>query len=283
MTLKVRANAKLNLGLRITGRRADGYHLLHTLFQEIDFCDELQFSKRDDHQINLKMAGPTVESITGSIDSNLCYLAAALLQREFDVDRGVDIFIEKVLPVGAGLGGGSSDAATTLRALIELWQLEISPARLIELATSLGADVPLFLAKGLQLGEGIGEILTPLNVVLDYHIIMLIPSIHISTPWAYKQFAGRTFAPAVPRLDNLITADPIDWSRFANDFEEVVFPAHPQLAGLKQLLLDVGADYASMSGSGATVFGLFKQWPDLEAITPNDIECRIVITRAVKA
>jgi 4-diphosphocytidyl-2-C-methyl-D-erythritol kinase len=208
----------------------------------------------------------------------LCYRAATLLQRDFDVDQGVDILLEKILPIGAGLGGGSSDAAATLKGLIKLWQLDCPPARLADLAASLGADVPLFLNGGLQLGEGVGEILTPLDVTLAYHLVLLIPPIHISTPWAYGQFAGRTFEPLTHRLDELITATPIDWSHFANDFEQVVFPAHPQLAELKQRLLDGGADYAALSGSGSTVFGLFKEWPELEAITPDDTECRLVIT-----
>ncbi len=275
MSLQLRANAKINLGLRIVGRRSDGYHLLHTLFQEIDFGDEITLDARPDKRLTMEVTGPLANKVPAGND-NLCLQAARLLREVSANSTGVHITLHKQVPPGAGLGGGSSDAATVLKGLNDLWQLGLSASELEMLAVRLGADVPFFLRGGLQLGEGIGEVLTPLATSLAYTIVLVLPSFSVDTAWAYEQFAGRQSFPPSPLFDQLITRDPIPWEQFTNDFEEVVFPHHPELADIKQRLYDTGAVYAGLSGSGSAVLGLFEE---VAGATPHSEElpdCRVI-------
>lgn len=256
MTLSLPSNAKINIGLRIVGQRDDGLHLLHTLFQEIDFGDHLTIRSLPTADITLAITGATGKTLLPDA-GNLCYQAAQLLQRKTGTRKGAYIHLEKHIPVGAGLGGGSSNAATVLRGLNQLWGIYLAEQDLEEMAVELGADVPFFIRGCLQLGEGIGEILTPLKVDLAHSILLLVPPIQISTAWAYSQWAGQKEQPAAAALDQLITQQPIPWEKFSNDFERVIFARYSQLKALKEDLLKAGAEYASMSGSGSTLYGLF--------------------------
>jgi 4-diphosphocytidyl-2-C-methyl-D-erythritol kinase len=261
MPLTLTANAKINIGLRVIGRREDGYHQLHTLFQEIDFGDKLTLSDQSSGNITLKVSGPAAAGVPDD-SSNLCHQAANLLKQRSEPDLGsIHIQLEKHIPVGAGLGGGSSDAAAVLRGLNELWGTGFSPEELEELATELGADVPFFIRGGLQLGEGIGEQLTPLELKLPHTIVLVIPPFGVDTAWAYSQLATRQIFSQVAHLDHLIHLDPVPWKAFTNDFEEVVFQQYGKLANIKEELAESGAIYTSLSGSGSAVYGFFYHQP----------------------
>ena len=282
MSLTLTANAKINLGLRIVGRRNDGYHLLHTLFQEIDLGDKLTLTGQPNVKVTLEVTGPTAGGVPID-ESNLCLRAAQLFKENTGTDQGVHIRLEKRIPAGSGLGGGSRDAAAVLRGLNQLWQTGMPTGELEQLAVRLGADVPFFVRGGLQLAEDIGELLTPLEHELPYAIVLVIPPFDVDTAWAYRQFAPRQSFPPPPALDDLITRDPTPWEAFTNDFEEVVFPRYGQLAEIKQGLLEVGAVHAGLSGSGSAVYGLFEGPPPEAALRHRFAEYQVVVCRAVSS
>ena len=294
MSLTLTANAKLNLGLRIVGRRYDGYHLLHTLFQEIDFGDEVTLTNRPNVKVTLEVTGPAGlpglavagTPRAGGIPtdaSNLCLRAARLFKESTGTDQGVHIRLEKRIPAGAGLGGGSSDAAAVFKGLNELWARNLSADELETLAVKLGADVPFFIRGGLQLGAGIGEVLTPLKRALPYSVVLVIPPFGVDTAWAYRQFASRRSFLPPPAFDQLIAQDPIPWEAFTNDFEEVVFPRYGELADIKVALLEQGAVYAGLSGSGSAVYGLFEGRQSEEELARLFTKSQVVICRAVSS
>ncbi|UCH63295.1 MAG: 4-(cytidine 5'-diphospho)-2-C-methyl-D-erythritol kinase [Fidelibacterota bacterium] len=280
MPLSLTANAKINLGLRIVGRREDGLHLLHTLFQELDFGDEVTLTDQPDPKVTLEVTGPAAGGVPTD-DNNLCVQVARLFQEKTGAAKGVHIQLVKRIPPGAGLGGGSSDAAAVLKGLNELWHTGMTVPEMEELAVELGADVPFFIRGGLQLGEGIGELLTPLERMLPYTVVLVIPPFGVDTAWAYGQFASRRSFPPPPALDELIAREPIPWDAFTNDFEEMVFPRHGQLAEIMEGLLATGAAYASLSGSGSAVYGLFEEPPPEAELRRRFAESQLVICQAV--
>lgn len=267
MTLALVSNAKINIGLRIVGRREDGYHLLHTLFQEIDFSDKLTIASLPTPEITLTVTGPAGKALPADAD-NLCVQAAQLLQRKAGVRKGARIHLEKYIPAGAGLGGGSSNAATVLKGLSQLWEINLADQELEAMAVALGADVPFFIHGGLQLGEGIGEVLTPLDRKLKYSILLVVPPARINTAWAYNQLAGQMGQTSDEGLDKLIEQQPIPWEKFSNDFDHIIFAQHPQLRAIKEDLVNEGAEYASLSGSGSAVYGLFTDSSLAERVKP---------------
>lgn len=286
MPLTLSANAKINLGLRIVGRREDpsgrtgGYHLLHTLFQEIDFGDQVTLAEMPSSKITLEVSGSAAREVPTD-ENNLSLQAARLFKKRTAAERGVHIRLDKRIPVGAGLGGGSSDAAAVLGGVNELWEVGLSQDELEEVAAHLGADVPFFIRGGLQLGAGIGEQLKPLEPALPYAIVLVIPPLQIDTAWAYGQFDLQQKFPSPPAFDGLITRDPIPWEAFSNDFEAVVFPHYEQLADIKKGLLAAGAVYAGLSGSGSAVFGLFEGRPSEEEVAHRFPGSQVVVCRAV--
>ena len=257
-TLSQKAFAKINLGLFITGKRQDGYHTLETIFAPINWYDTLEFSDSD--MISMSCSNNTLPVD----DNNLCIKAARSLQQFAGTRKGVAMNLHKQVPFGAGLGGGSSDAATVLRVLNELWQLHVSPIELHSLAVKLGADVPYFLAiKGLAYAQGIGDELNDLALTLPYFIVTVFPEEHISTLWAYKNFYPR-FEREHPDLDKLVSELCISGNKeglalFENDFEFAVFDNFPVVRQVKSTLLEAGSIFASLSGSGSAVFGLFER------------------------
>ncbi|MFC1619254.1 4-(cytidine 5'-diphospho)-2-C-methyl-D-erythritol kinase [Candidatus Neomarinimicrobiota bacterium] len=278
MTLSLHSNSKINLGLRIVGQREDGYHLLHTLFQEIDFGDQLTIRSLPTMDITLAITGTAGKTLPTD-SSNLCYRAAQLFQMKTGARKGIQIHLEKRIPVGAGLGGGSSNAAAVLRALNKLWGVHLTERELEEMAVEIGADVPFFIRGGLQLGEGIGETLTPLKVGLPYSILLVIPPIRISTAWAYGQWTGRKEQPAASSLDQLIREQSIPWEKFTNDFESIIFGQHRLLKIIKSDLLKAGAEYASLSGSGSAIYGLFAD-PQLAERTASKVtDAQAILTK----
>ncbi len=281
MPLTLTANAKINLGLRIVGRREDSYHFVHTLFQEIDFGDEVTLTDQPSGPVSLEVVGAAADAVPAG-DQNLCIQAARLFEARVGAGQGVHIRLDKCIPVGAGLGGGSSDAAAVLRGLNRRWQVGLSAMELERLALRLGADVPFFIRGGLQLGEGIGEALTPLERELPCAVVLVIPPFGIDTAWAYHQFASRRSFPLPPAFDKLITREPIPWEDFTNDFEEVVFPRYGQLAEIKKGLLEAGAVYAGLSGSGSAVVGVLDSPLNINSLGQRFPDCRVVLVNMVE-
>jgi len=241
-------------------KREDGYHDIESVFQQIDLADiiELTACKTGIEMICSHSDVPADES-------NLCYKAAHLLQKFTGKTDGVRIELHKHIPVGAGLGGGSSDAAAVLKVLNKQWHLHLGMDVLQALARQLGADVPFFLTGKTMLARGIGDILSPVRIPSDFKILIVFPGFSVSTVWAYKNYKiNLTNSKKTITLADLFLADPdlLDLTQYLkNDLEEVVFKRHPQLDSIKSRLYSMGAFYASMSGSGSSVFGLF--FPDV--------------------
>ncbi|MFQ6609383.1 MAG: 4-(cytidine 5'-diphospho)-2-C-methyl-D-erythritol kinase [Fidelibacterota bacterium] len=249
-----KAYAKINLGLKITGRLSNGYHTLHSLFLEIDLFDHLRFELRSGPDIIVTTEGIQIQDR----GINLCEKAARILQQTYGVSKGVHINLDKKIPIGAGLGGGSSDAGYTLKALSKLWNLKLTDKKLIEHASRVGADVPFFIRGGLQLAENTGDQLTPVDdtVLQSYHFVLVKPDFEISTPWAYEQIKKYLKLPTnIHKFAPL--SDPLKWELFENDFERVIVSTYPELAEIKANLLSRNAVFASLSGSGSTVYGIF--------------------------
>ncbi len=257
-SLIVKAFAKINLGLLITGKRHDGYHTLETIFAPINWYDTIEFTDSDLISMSCTNIDLPVD------DNNLCIKAASSLKQFAGIRTGVSMKLQKQVPFGAGLGGGSSDAATVLRVLNELWQVNASSVDLHALAVKLGADVPYFLAmKGLAYARGIGDELSDLSLTLPYYIVTVFPEEHIATVWAYKNFYPR-FDRELPDLKKLaselcISGKKEELPTFENDFEPAVFDHFPAVREVKSVLLQAGSIFASLSGSGSAVFGLFEQ------------------------
>ena len=241
------APAKLNLFLHVFGRRDDGYHELQTVFRLIDRADRVRVSAREDGEI--VFSGPFG-------DDNLCFRAARLLKQESGSRLGADIALEKVLPVGGGLGGGSSDAATVLLALNRLWKLRLGRARLQALAAKLGADVPFFVFGRSALGEGIGERLTALDLPPAWYLL-ITPQVTVSTK--------EIFAAALTGQSKRLTIPPFFPGRGENDLERVVTARYPEVAASLAWLRERAAQ-ARMTGSGACVFAEFATETEARAI-----------------
>ena len=262
--MRVFAPAKVNLFLRILGHREDGYHLLDSLMLPVSLCDEIRIRldgavsaerPASSAQIRLSCDDPRIPSD----ETNLAYRAAWLVCREAGLATQVSLRLVKRIPAGAGLGGGSSDAAAVLKGLNSLLRLGWSESRLCELGLRLGADVPFFIPCRPARVTGIGEELRPAGLVGRRWLVLVVPAFGVSTPWAYRRFDQLVGAAAVaPPPTTTISAE--GWPSPAgcvNDLERAVLPAHPLLQQLKDMLLSAQAEVALMSGSGSAVFGLF--------------------------
>ncbi|AIZ34131.1 4-(cytidine 5'-diphospho)-2-C-methyl-D-erythritol kinase [Pseudomonas parafulva] len=240
--LTLPAPAKLNLWLHITGRRADGYHELETVFQFLDHADELTFERRDDGQIRLHTAIDHVPH-----DSNLIVRAARALQAQSGCGLGADIWLDKVLPMGGGIGGGSSDAATTLLALHHLWQLDWSVDRLAALGLTLGADVPVFVRGHAAFAQGVGEQLTPVDPPEPWYVV-LVPQVSVSTAEIFSH-------PELTRDSLPLKMRPVPEGNSRNDCQPVVEQRYPEV---RNALNSLGKfTEARMTGTGSCVFGAF--------------------------
>lgn len=247
------APAKINLFLDILSKRPDGYHDLGTLFQTINAGDTLSGELDPSGKISLRYNAPQEYPV----ESDLVYKAALLVQKTYEVKLGVSFYLEKKMPLGAGLGGGSADAAAALRLLNKLWNLNVSPEDLEKLGAKLGADVPFLVQGGSAKAEGIGEILSrvePLKLPEGAALLVATPQCAVPTKAAY---AGCVPSGDV-RWETYKNSDFSDFKGGAyNKFEESVLPQFPLIAQMKRDFLDYGADFSLMSGSGASVFGVF--------------------------
>jgi 4-diphosphocytidyl-2-C-methyl-D-erythritol kinase len=254
-SLHVKSCAKINWTLDVLFKREDGFHEIRTIYQTVSLYDRLLISETagaieiacDDMRVPVD-------------ETNLVYKAAALLREHAGVTTGARIEIEKRIPVAAGLGGGSSNAAAALFGLARLWCVEVRASELIEIAMELGSDVPFFLTGGTALGVGRGEEVYPIEQVECEHLLLVNPGFAVSTAAAYEKLSRLTMKDSARIIPfTLFAAKAIHDVPLAasNDLERVVSAAHPEIAEVKQRLLGLGAQHALMSGSGATVFGVF--------------------------
>ncbi|MBL7870770.1 MAG: 4-(cytidine 5'-diphospho)-2-C-methyl-D-erythritol kinase [Cyclobacteriaceae bacterium] len=243
-------HCKINLGLQIISKREDGYHRIETCFYPVPWCDVLEVIKSERFQFTQSGIG-----IPGREEDNLCIKAYQLLKKDFDL-QPINLHLHKVIPTGAGLGGGSSDAAFTLRALDYIFELKLTDGALTAYASLLGSDCSFFVGDKPMVGSERGEVLSETSVSLKGKYLVLVkPDIHISTAEAYAGVIPKQPTQSIKQLMELPIAT---WKeKLKNDFEKSVFKKHPQIEIIKNELYNQGALYASMSGSGASVFGIF--------------------------
>jgi 4-diphosphocytidyl-2-C-methyl-D-erythritol kinase len=260
--VRIPAYAKINLRLDILGKRPDGFHELRTIFQTISLHDELMLGTSRRPGISLRILG-NESLLREPVEKNLAYRAVDALRREFKIGGGVEIELKKKIPAGRGLGGGSSDAAAALLGYLRLTGKKIRQALLLEIAASLGADVPFFLLGGRALGANKGDEIYPLPDIPKLHVLVVSPKhIHVPTPDAYRWLKAKPLRLTKSAVNSkLFEFCALCWSAqgsgLSNDFEGPVFRRHPRLDQIKRALLRRGAAEASLAGSGSAVFGVF--------------------------
>lgn len=249
-------NAKINLGLYVTEKRSDGYHNIESVFYPLPWKDILEINES---ATALKFSSSGLP-IPGDSSGNLCVKAYHLLAQQIELPR-IHIHLHKIIPMGAGLGGGSADAAFVLKYMVSQYASDWNNEQVAELAAQLGADCAFFVHNKPMLATGKGEILSPISIDLSgWNIVVVHPGIHVSTPLAYSWVKPSSMKFDLVR--QLTTTAPEQWrDSVGNDFEHGVFSHHPEIASIKTQLYKMGAAYASMSGSGSAVFGLFRSKP----------------------
>ncbi len=247
-------NAKINIGLNIVERRADGYHNIESIMYPVKWCDILEIVPAQGDETTLTTTGRAVNCPP---EKNLVMKAYNLFHQETGIGN-VDIYLHKIIPDGAGLGGGSADAAFTLIGLNEIFECNLTKEKLAEIASKIGADCPFFIYNEPQFATGIGTEFSPTEITLnDYHILIVKPQVSVPTAQAY---AGVTPMPATHSLIDSAKKPIAEWNEIIkNDFEKSVFPTYPEIANVKQQIIGLGADYVSMSGSGSAVYGIFSK------------------------
>ena len=252
-------NAKINIGLNVINRRDDGYHNLETIFYPINIKDALEMVEAA--ELSFESSGL---EIPGRVEDNLCIKGYHLLKKDFDLPP-VKIHLHKNIPIGAGLGGGSADAAFFIRLVNHNFNLGLTDDDMIAYARKLGADCPFFIKNKPVFAFEIGDEFEPVRLDLSkYQIVLVMPPVHVSTAEAYR---GVKPSPVKESLMDLIYEPVANWKKYIkNDFEASVFKNHPEIRGVKAALYEAGALYASMSGSGASVFGIFETTPDLSGL-----------------
>ena len=246
-------NAKINLGLNIVNRRPDGYHDIETVFYPIALNDIVEIVEAKGNESSLSTSGRPVNC---PIEKNLVMKAYRSLEKEFNLPP-VDIYLHKNIPDGAGLGGGSSDAASALLILNEMFALNLSNEELASRAARLGADCAFFIYNTPMMATGIGDILSPIEVPLNGKLLLLVkPNVSVPTAEAYSRVTPK---PSDIELSTILSKPLSEWKNFLkNDFEPSVFATHSELSILKEKIYDMGAEYSSMSGSGSSIFGIFE-------------------------
>ncbi len=249
-------NAKINIGLNITGKRPDGFHNLQTIFHPIDIKDALEVLQADTGEtIQFNQTG---NIIPGKESDNLIIKAFELLKKDYPELHAVKIHLHKNIPSGAGLGGGSADGAFTLKLLNKLFGIGLSNSDLIEYALKLGSDCPFFINNETSFATGRGELLEPVSLKMkDYKIVLINPGIHINTGWAFSNLNIHKKSDSLKDIANIPVEE---WKKYIlNDFEIPVFAAFPAIKNIKDALYHSGATFASMSGTGSTVYGIFEK------------------------
>ncbi len=258
--LELKAYGKINLGLDVVRKREDGYHEVRMIMQTVNLYDKITMDRNQLGEIRTETNLPYVPDGEG----NLAYRAAKLLADEFGITEGVTIRIKKCIPVAAGMAGGSTDAAAVLVGMNRMFSLGLSKKELMKRGVKLGADIPYCILRGTALSEGIGEILTELPPTPQCHIVLAKPQVSVSTKAVYGKLRANELTPEQhPDIDGMAEAirnADLDGviARLGNVLELVTVPDHPEIGRIKQIMTDCGADGALMSGSGPTVFGMFK-------------------------
>ena len=257
--ISLRALGKINIGLDVTGIRDNGYHDVRMIMQTVNLSDQLVIKKIPEDTIRLR----TNLGFLPVNDDNLCVKAARLLKEEFAIKEGLDITLEKHIPVAAGMAGGSTDGAAVLFGMNRLFDLKLSRQALMDRGVTLGADVPYCIMRGTALAEGIGEELTALSPMVKCPVLIAKPAISVSTRTVYQALDAcfdKVVHPDIDQLIEDISAQDLHsiCSHMGNVLEDVTIPMHPVIADIKKNMLDNGAVGAMMSGSGPTVFGFFE-------------------------
>ncbi|HEX8765508.1 MAG TPA: 4-(cytidine 5'-diphospho)-2-C-methyl-D-erythritol kinase [Candidatus Acidoferrum sp.] len=260
--VRIPAFAKVNLRLDILGKRADGYHELRTIFQTLSLHDDIRLRASKRAGISLTIQGNTVLALQ-PVKENLVYRAVDAVKRNLKISAGVEIELKKTIPAGGGLGGGSSDAVAAMFGYLQLTEKKLATAEMLEIAASLGADVPFFLFGGRALGVNRGDELYPLQDIPKMHLLVVVPGeIRVPTADAFRWVNAKPLGLTKPAIDSkLLEFCALSWSAqgsgLSNDFERPVFQRHPRLGQIKRVLLQKGATEASLAGSGSAVFGIF--------------------------
>ena len=260
--IRLKALAKINLGLDVLRRKEDGYHEVKMIMQTINLYDQIQIRKIEEDEIRIR----TNLYYLPNNENNLAYKAAKILKDEFQLPGGVAIQLKKVIPVAAGMAGGSSDAAAVLFGMNKMYGLKLSMHELMDRGVKLGADVPYCIMRGTALAEGIGEKLTRLPAMPKCHILIAKPPISVSTKFVYENLHANDLKPEEhPKVDiqlEALTEGNLEKlvANMGNVLERVTVPEYPVINEMKQMMLDGGALGSMMSGSGPTVFGIFTNY-----------------------
>lgn len=256
--MKVKALAKINLGLDVVRRREDGYHEVKMIMQTINLYDQLIIKRIPEDDIIIH----TNLSFLPTNENNLIYKAAKLMKETFEIKEGVDVKLDKHIPVAAGMAGGSTDAAAVMYAMNRIFKVNANTKRLMELGVKIGADVPYCIMRGTALAEGIGEVLSPLPPMIKCPVLIAKPSINVSTKFVYENLKldDETVHPNIDKLVDDIRSKDLEavCQDMGNVLETVTIPNYPVIDQIKTKMIEDGAINAMMSGSGPTVFGLFK-------------------------
>jgi 4-diphosphocytidyl-2-C-methyl-D-erythritol kinase len=279
----IKSFAKVNLGLQVLNKRPDGFHNINTIFSRINLFDEIEITPNNTNEISLIVKNNDELNTPENLKDNLIVKAFFKIQNKIiksksDLKIGIDVKLTKNIPIGAGLGGGSSNAATIITQLQKIFNLKLSDGELQIIAQSIGSDVPYFLKDGMAVAKSRGEKLKYFTHNLGYKLFLINPKIHISTPWAYGVLNREVFE-SINQKQNIYEEinfyqiliqsknnDTLLRSYLINDFEKAIFGKYPEIQNIKKNLYDMGAVFSLMSGSGSTVFGLFKDNSEFENI-----------------
>lgn len=272
MKIKKNANAKINIGLEVLNKRGDNYHNLNTVFYSLhNLYDEIIFERNDEEKVNLDSNIPELND-----KNNLIHTAIRKIERKVKKKIGLNISLTKNIPMGAGLGGGSSDAACTINAVDQIYKLGLSYNEKLIIAQAVGSDVPFFLQGGAAIGRSRGETLTFFDYKVEYQIVIISPNIHVSSPKAYVELdrdsTPRQMVDYKQILEKAKDNPSLMKSMIFNDFEKPIFKNHPEIKKIKRNMYQEGALFALMSGSGSSVFGFFEHGYNisrLEEYFPN--------------
>ena len=250
--------AKINIGLNIHDRTDNNYHILESLIQEISLQDIIKitiYKNPGDIQIQCRGIGIDCEEI-----DNTCYIITNHIRNQYNINHQILIELNKKIPIGGGLGGGSGNAAAILGFLDNQLGLNIKAQDKIDICMRVGTDVPFFINGGLQYAENMGEQTSPMPKLFNsYYFLLIFPQFNISTKWAYGKI-NKNLPNKKKDYNLLALEEPLNWDLFRNDFEEIVIPRYPEIRELKEAMLNNGAIYSSLSGSGSTVFGIYKKY-----------------------
>jgi 4-diphosphocytidyl-2-C-methyl-D-erythritol kinase len=272
MKIYLKAPAKINFFLEIKNKRADEYHNLESIMQTVSLYDELSFELVK-NTVSLECSDKSISAC----ETNIVYKAAMAVKKHYNADKGVKIYLKKEIPIGAGLGGGSSDAASTLEALVKLWNIKTTKDELEQIALKLGTDVPFFLTGGTALCEGTGEIVTPLKSIGKLNIVLVNPGFGVPTADVYKKIKfPLTNQAEIHTIKNLICNNSFNkkesFKSCFNRLEEFVFPNYPEILEIKRILNELYCT-SLMSGSGATVFSILDSGTKTEKLKSRLNRC----------